>query len=60
MPAMPAAETATAKEDNWDGEEIMSSPPGCERDDDIWRARPGSGRPMRADTNEREKDAIVE
>ena len=60
MPAMPAAETATAKEDNGDGEERISSPPVCEIDDDIWRARPGSGRPTRADTNEREKEVIVE
>lgn len=58
-PAMPAAETATAKEERGDGEERISSPPVC-MNDDVWKERPGSGRPKRAETKERAKDVIVD
>ena len=59
-PAMPAAETATAKEESGDGEDSMSSPPVCVYEDVNWKERPGSGKARRAEMKERANDVIVE
>ena len=60
MPARPAAETATAKEESGEGEERMSSPPTEAEGGEIWNERVESGSARRAEMKEREKVAIVE
>ena len=60
MPASPAAETATAKEESGEGEERMSSPIAEVEGRDIWKERLESGNARRAEIKEREKVVIVE
>ena len=60
MPARPAAETATAKEESGEGEERMSSPIAEVEGGEIWKERLESGNARRAEIKDREKVAIVE
>lgn len=60
IPARPAAETATAKEESGEGEERMSSPIAEVEGREIWKDRPESGNARRAEMKEREKVVIVE
>lgn len=60
IPAIPAAETVTARDISGDGEDRISSPPTLVKGEDNWSERPGSGRARRADRNDRAKEVIVE
>lgn len=59
-PAIPAAETAIARETNGDGDERTSKPPAYVNGVDGWKDIPGSGKAMIAARKERVKDVIVE
>lgn len=60
MPARPAAETATAREESGEGEERMSSPIAEVEGGEIWKERLESGNTKRAEMREREKVVMVE
>lgn len=60
MPATPAAETATAKEDSGDGEESMSRPPAKVEDGVAVKERPESGSESNAEKNDRTKEVMVD
>lgn len=59
-PAIPAAETVTARETNGEGDDKISSPPTLVKDVDSCSERPGSGKARRAERNDRAKEVIVE
>ena len=59
-PAIPAAETAIARETNGDGDARTSRPPADVNGVDGWKERPGSGKPKTAARKERVRDVIVE
>lgn len=59
-PAIPAAETAIAREMNGDGDERTSRPPAYVNGVDGRKEKPGSDKPETAATKERVKDVTVE
>jgi hypothetical protein len=60
MPARPAAEIATAREDSGDGEESMSRPPAEVEDGVAVKERPGSGSESSAEKKDRTKEVMVD
>ena len=60
IPATPAAETATAREESGDGEESISRPPAKVEDGDPVKESPGSGSESKADKKDRTKEVMVD
>lgn len=60
IPAIPAADTTTARDVRGEGDDRISTPPAKLDDEDIWNERPGSGRAKRADRNDRANEVTVD